>query len=57
MDNVSISNNFPTDKRKIKTRLRNSRVTSEQWPRMYGRGIESIKAKRWELRNYTPKVV
>lgn len=47
--NVSIAGN-------IKGRTKNTRVVSEQWPRLYEKGVESIKDKNWELRNYVPKV-
>lgn len=30
----------------------------DQWPRIYGKPVhETVKAKRWELRNYNPNTI
>lgn len=52
---ISIANK--TLKEKNKTRTKNTRTALNQWPRMYGKGIDSIKVKNWTLGKYRPAIV
>lgn len=57
--NISISDNFPKDKRYIRRTTGSMGKTGpDQWPRLYGKPVKDcVKAKNWELRKYYPQVI